>query len=155
MPTKHGVGTPTGLLGCQGSWNRVADSNVAACTAPQGPFPLLPATPRPRQGRAGLPAVPSLSEHAAQRGPFEPHPRTARVDSALPEPSEATLQRTDGAGRRPGFGESGRSTADPPGNRVFTVPRAAFVSLAPVPLLTQTYEPARRPRRQKIVLILQ
>ena len=47
----------------------------------------------------------------------------ARVDSALPESSEATLQRTDGAGRRPGFGESGRSTADPPGTAF--IPRVA------------------------------
>lgn len=138
MPTKHGVGTPTGLLGCQGSWNRVADCNVAACTAPQGPFPLLPATPRPRQGRAGLPAFPACRNtqlSGAHLNPIPGWPVWTRHSLSPPRPRSRGRTGLDG----------GRASASPGGARrtlpelrLFRASRAAFVSLAPVPLLTQT-----------------
>ncbi|CAI9174764.1 unnamed protein product [Rangifer tarandus platyrhynchus] len=95
----------------------------AACTAHQGPFLLLLATPRQSQGRARPIGIASLSEPSPQQGPFEHHAQMNCVDSASPEPSKATLRRTDRAGPRPSFGDSGRSPGIPPGNRVFTLPR--------------------------------
>lgn len=119
MPTKHGVGTPTGLFGCQGSWNRVADSNVAACTAPQGPFPLLPATPRQRQGRAGLPGFPACRNAAqgARSNPMSGWPVWTRHSLSPPRPrSRRTL-------------DGGRASATPGGAR-WTLPGTACLLFA-------------------------
>ena len=95
----------------------------AACTAHQGPFLLLLATPRQSQGRARPTGIASLLEPSPQQGPSEPHAQMNHVDSAPPEPSEATIRRADRAGPRPSSSDSGRSPGVPPGNRVFTVPR--------------------------------
>ena len=121
MPVKHTVGTPTGFLGCHSSWNHVTDPPWP----PARPTRVPSCCFRQHRGKArdvpGLLAFLAYRNPASQQGPFEPRPQMSRMDSALPEPSEATLQRTDRAGRWPSFGDSGRSPGAPPGNHMFTI----------------------------------